>query len=112
VVGSAQNFAASLAAGARGGILALSCVLPEMCAELYEAHMRRDSARVDEMQRAIAEPAKLIVSKYGPAGVKYAMDQRGYYGGPPRGALLPVAGDAAREIEAVLSAIPALAAAR
>ena len=112
VVGSAQNFAASLAAGARGGILALSCVLPEMCVELYEAHMRGEAARVDELQRAIAEPAKLIVSKYGPAGVKYAMDKRGYYGGPPRGALLPVTGEAASEIDAVLAAIPAPVAAR
>ena len=112
VVGSAQNFAASLAAGARGGVLALACVLPELCVELYEAHLRRDGARVDELQRAIAAPAKLIVSKYGPAGVKYAMDQRGYYGGPPRGALLPVSSEAAAEINAVLAAIPALAAAR
>ena len=112
VVGSAQNFAASLAAGARGGILALSCVLPELCVELYEAHMRGEQARVDELQRAIAEPAKLIVSKYGPAGVKYAMDQRGYYGGPPRGALLPVSSEAAAEINSVLAAIPALAATR
>jgi len=103
VVGSAQNFAASLAAGARGGILGLSCVLPELCVELYEAHRRGDSARVAEFQRLIAEPAKLIVSKYGPAGVKYAMDKCGYYGGPSRGALWPVTGQAASEIDVVLS---------
>lgn len=108
VVGSAQNFAASLAAGARGGILALACVLSEFCVELCEAHMRHDAARVQELQRIIAEPGKLIVSKYGPAGVKYAMDKRGYYGGPPRAALQPVTAAAAAEIDSVLAAIPAL----
>jgi len=109
VVGSAQNFAASLAAGACGGILALACVLPELCVELYQAHARKDSARVQEFHRAIADPARLIVGKYGPAGVKYAMDKRGYYGGPPRPALLPVTGPEASEIDAVLAAVPALA---
>lgn len=105
VVGSAQNFAASLAAGARGGILALSCALPELCVELFEAHTRGETARIAELQQLIAGPAITVVGKYGPAGVKYAMDQRGYYGGPPRGALLPVTGEAAREIDAVLAAI-------
>jgi len=107
VVGSAQNFAASLAVGARGGILGLACVLPELCVDLYDAHARGDSTRVAEFHRAIADPAKLIVAKYGPPGIKYAMDKRGYYGGPPRAALLPVTAEAAAEIDAVLAAIPA-----
>lgn len=109
VVGSAQNFAASLAAGARGGILGVACVLPELCVELYEAHVRKDPARVEDFHRAIAEPAKIIVSKFGPAGVKYAMDRRGYYGGPPRSALLPVSPESAAEIDATLANVPALA---
>jgi 4-hydroxy-2-oxoglutarate aldolase len=107
VVGSAQNFAASLAAGAQGGILGLACVLPELCCELYEAHLRKESARVEELQGIIVEPASAIVSKYGPAGVKYAMDHRGYYGGPPRPPLLPITGAAAAEIDAVLARLPA-----
>jgi 4-hydroxy-2-oxoglutarate aldolase len=112
VVGSAQHFAASLAAGARGGVLGLADVLPELCIELYQAHARHDSARVAELQRAISDPAKLIVAKHGPAGVKYAMDKRGYYGGPPRPGLLPVSGEAAAEIEAVLAAVPTLVSSR
>jgi len=103
VVGSAQNFAASLAAGARGGILALACVLPELCVELHQAHARGDFARVAEFHQAIADPARLIVARYGPAGVKYAMDKRGYYGGPPRPALQPITGPAASEIDAILA---------
>ncbi len=104
LVGSAQNFAASLAAGARGGILALACVLPELCVELYQAHMRGDSARVQEVQHLIVDPAINLVGKYGPAGVKYAMDQRSYYGGPPRPPLQAPAGDSAVEVERILLA--------
>ena len=103
VVGSAQNFAASLAVGARGGILGVACVLPELCVELFEAHAQKNAAQVEDLQKALAEPARTIVAKYGPAGVKYAMDKRGYYGGPPRSPLQGISGAAAAEIDAVLA---------
>jgi len=110
VVGSAQTFAASLAAGARGGILGVACVLPELCVELFKAHEKGSAAQVEDLQKALAGPARTIVSKYGPAGVKYAMDQRGYYGGPPRSPLQPLTPEARAEIDvelAKLSAVPA-----
>jgi len=106
VVGSAQTFAASLAAGAQGGVLGLACVLPELCVELFEAHSRGETARVEELQLLIVEPARTIVSKYGPPGVKFAMDRRGFYGGPPRSPFQPLSAEAAAEVDAVLA--PAL----
>jgi 4-hydroxy-2-oxoglutarate aldolase len=106
VVGSAQTFTASLAAGAQGGVLALACVLPELCIELFEAHTRGETARVEDLQMVIAEPARTIVSKYGPPGVKLAMDRRGFYGGPSRSPFQPLSADAAAEVDAALS--PAL----
>ncbi|HKO04663.1 MAG TPA: dihydrodipicolinate synthase family protein [Candidatus Acidoferrales bacterium] len=109
VVGSAQMFAASLAAGAQGGVLGLACVLPELCVELFDAHRRGETARVEDLQRTIAEPARTIVAKYGPPGVKYAMEGRGYYGGPPRSPFLPLTAGEASEIDAVLAALPAVA---
>ena len=103
VVGSAHIFADSLAAGARGGILALACVLPEMCLELYDAHRQGDAARAKALQEVIAPLARTIVSKHGPAGVKYAMDRRGYYGGRARLPLLPLTEEAVTEVDAVLA---------
>jgi len=103
VVGSAHIFADSLAAGARGGILALACVLPEMCLELYDAHRQGDAARAKALQEVIAPLARTIVSKYGPAGVKYAMDRRGYYGGRARLPLLPLTEEAAAEVDGLLA---------
>lgn len=107
VVGSAQTFAASLAAGAQGGVLALACVLPELCIELFEAHARGEASSVDDLQMTIAEPARTIVSKYGPPGVKYAMDRRGYFGGPPRSPFQSLNAPAAAEVDAVLSPVTA-----
>jgi len=103
VVGSAQFFAASLAAGVHGGILAAACVLPELCLELYDAHAKGKSTEsVDAAQKALADPARTIVSKYGPPAVKYAMEKRGYYGGPPRSPLQPLSPAAAAEVDATL----------
>jgi 4-hydroxy-2-oxoglutarate aldolase len=111
VVGSAHIFADSLAAGALGGILALACVLPELCLELYAAHRQGDAARARALQEIIAPLARTIVSKYGPAGVKHAMDQRGYYGGPARLPLLPLTPEAAAEVDALLSNVASVPAA-
>jgi len=102
-VGSAQFFAASLAAGARAGILAAACVLPELCLEVYEAHRQGRKQELESLQRALAAPASTIVSKHGPPGVKYGMDVRGYFGGPPRSPLAPLSAAAATEIDAVLA---------
>jgi 4-hydroxy-2-oxoglutarate aldolase len=112
VVGAAQKFAASLAAGALGGVLGIACVLPELCVELFEAFRRGDAARTAALQEALAEPAQVIVGKFGPAGVKYAMDQRGYFGGPARLPLLPLSPSERAEVDAALAKVAPAAMAR
>jgi len=103
VVGSAQFFAASLAAGAGGGVLAAACVLPELCLDVFREHRQKNHAQVELLQQALAAPARTIVSKYGPPGVKYGMQKRGYHGGPPRSPLQPLSAEAAAEVDAVLA---------
>jgi len=110
LVGSASTLYASIAVGAVGGILALACVLPELCVELYEAAASGDRDHARALQHRLLEPAATIVSRLGIPGVKYAMDQRGYYGGPPRPPLLPLSETQKKEIEAALSGVAAAAA--
>jgi len=105
VVGSAQFFAASLAAGAGGGVLAAACVLPELCLDVFHAHTRKDHAQRDSLQQALSAPARTIVAKYGPPAVKYGMEKRGYHGGPPRSPLQPLSAEAAAEVDAVLASV-------
>jgi 4-hydroxy-2-oxoglutarate aldolase len=90
LVGSAASLYPSLAIGARGGILALACALPEKCVALFELIRQGHHERARELQSILARASKLIVSEMGIAGVKHAMDQRGYRGGVPRLPLLPL----------------------
>jgi len=56
-----------------------------------------------ELQLALASTSKCIVSENGIAGVKYAMDLRGYNGGVPRLPLLPLPEEKKQQIAALLT---------
>ena len=43
--------------------------------------------------------------QFGVAGIKYAMDLNGYYGGSPRLPLLPLTADLKKEVEDLMSDI-------
>ena len=90
LVGSAATVYPSLAIGARGAILALACALPEKCVALFDLFRQGHHEKARELQSILARASKLIVSELSIAGVKYAMDQRGYRGGLPRLPLLPL----------------------
>jgi len=111
VVGSADTLYASLMLGAAGGILALADCLPELCIELYRAVAANQTPNAQDLNRRILPASKKIVRQMGIAGVKCAMDYRGYYGGPVRGPLLPLTAAQKNEIEAVVNSLVATAAA-
>jgi 4-hydroxy-2-oxoglutarate aldolase len=111
VVGSADTLYASLLLGAVGGVLALADCLPELCIELYRAVAADQTANARSLNRRILPASKKIVRQLGIAGLKYAMDYRGYYGGPVRGPLVPISAAQKREVEAVVNSLVATAAA-
>jgi 4-hydroxy-2-oxoglutarate aldolase len=90
LVGSAAIIEPSLKLGAVGAILALADVVPDLCVELYEAALAGNSARAEEIQKQIAPVAQKCVSEMGIAGVKFAMDRLGMFGGSVRSPLLPL----------------------
>jgi 4-hydroxy-2-oxoglutarate aldolase len=104
MTGSALTLEESLEAGACGAILAVSCVFPAACVEFYEAARAGEKERLQNLKRQFISPGATIVSKYGIAGIKYALDRLGYKGGSPRAPLLPVNEAAQREIEGLLAA--------
>jgi 4-hydroxy-2-oxoglutarate aldolase len=112
LVGSTNALSASLMKGARGGILALACVLPELCVEVYERATRGDALGASQLQERLASASRLIVSEGGPAGVKCGMELRGYRGGAPRLPLQPVSARQREEISACLRVLEAGAATR
>ncbi len=102
LVGSAATIYPSLTIGARGAVLALGSALPDKCVELYELVRQGQQQKSRELQVAILRASKLIVSECGIAGVKYAMDQRGYRGGLPRLPLLPLKDEQKKRVNAIL----------
>lgn len=105
LVGSASAFYAALGAGARGAVLAVACVLPEMCVELYEGWRRGDPARAQAVQQRLLEPTAAVTTRFGIAGLKFALELRGYAGGPARPPLLPLEDAARAEITRIFRSL-------
>jgi dihydrodipicolinate synthase/N-acetylneuraminate lyase len=104
-MGSASGVFEALEAGASGGILAFAACAPQACQEVYLAWKDHDLKLAQEKQQRIAAANRRIVGELGIAGIKYACDFNGYYGGRARAPLLPVTADQKAEIEQLLAEI-------
>ena len=103
LTGGAAVIYPALCVGARGAILALADALPEKCAELYHLVQSGQHDRAKALQLQLAHASKRILSEGSIAGLKYAMDLRGYQGGVPRLPLLPLREDKKQAIAALIS---------
>lgn len=95
----------ALASGAQGLLTAFTASAPQACHEVYAAWKDGDPKLAAEKQTRIAAPAKGIVEGLGIAGVKYAADLTGYYGGTPRLPRLPLTADQRAEVEGLMYGI-------
>ena len=80
-------------------MLAFANAAPYACITIWEAFRTREQEAALDWQNRIGTPAALVTSKHGIPGLKHAMDLNGYYGGPCRLPLRPLAPDGKREIE-------------
>lgn len=99
LVGSAPTIYPSFTMGAVGAILAFANAAPCASLAVYEAWKSGDHARALAAQKRIAAAASAVTSRHSIPGLKYAMDLNGYYGGPVRLPLIPLAPAAKAEIE-------------
>ena len=100
--GSANFFYPSMAIGVTGGILALANLAPDESVALYDLFQ---SGRIDEGRNLHLRmlPVNLaITTRFGVPGLKAALDMRGFYGGPPRLPLHPLAEDRRQELAEIL----------
>jgi dihydrodipicolinate synthase/N-acetylneuraminate lyase len=105
LTGSAGIVLPSLEAGASGAILGFGACAPEACYEIYFAWKDRDKKLAAEKQELIVKASSRITAELGIAGVKYACDFNGYYGGYPRMPLLPLTSEQRAEVEGLLAEI-------
>jgi 4-hydroxy-2-oxoglutarate aldolase len=95
--GSSEKLHASLAAGASGAVMAMAACAPQACHEVYVAWKEKDEPLAEEKQQRLIAPSIYVAGTLGIAGVKYACDLNGYYGGRARLPLLPL--DAEQQAE-------------
>lgn len=93
----------ALHAGATGGILAVGCVVPEICLEVFNAFQRDDQQRASSLQAKLTPLAAAVTTKYGIGGLKAALDLAGYHGGTVRAPLRSPDANAREEIALLLN---------
>ncbi|HUR20032.1 MAG TPA: dihydrodipicolinate synthase family protein [Vicinamibacterales bacterium] len=89
-------------AGARGAIIAVANVLPDVCVELWSFASSGQHPQALSLQRRITPLAQLVSSLHGVAGLKCALDEIGAYGGPVRPPLLDVSAGVTAQIREAL----------
>jgi dihydrodipicolinate synthase/N-acetylneuraminate lyase len=102
LAGSGTTFFAAVSVGASGAVLAISAVLPDICVEIFELVKRQRHQDALALQQRITPLARLLGSVHGVAGLKYALDQIGYAGGPARAPLGSLPPEAQNNIQAEL----------
>jgi 4-hydroxy-2-oxoglutarate aldolase len=101
-LGSGHVVYPGLAMGACGAILAVADAAPEICAGIFRLFKAEKKDEARKLQLDLVPLNKALMETYGIAGLKYAQDLRGFYGGPVRLPLLPVGDRAKQEIAALL----------
>jgi 4-hydroxy-2-oxoglutarate aldolase len=102
LAGSGSVLFPALAIGARGGVPALANVAARECVDLYDSFLRGDYATSKDIQSRILPLNEAVTTRWGIPGLKAALDETGYYGGPPRLPLLPLGEDDRSKLREVL----------
>jgi 4-hydroxy-2-oxoglutarate aldolase len=87
LAGSTNFFYPSMVLGAVGGVLSSANYLPEACCRLYTLIVEGDHAEALALHNRLVRINRAVSSRFGVAGVKVAMECRGYRGGEPRSPL-------------------------
>ena len=102
--GTVSTLFESMALGATGGVVSLANAFPEPCCQLYEVFASGDMDAARELHYRLFRLNRSVSGSFGVAGVKYAMELGGYYGGDPRLPLLPITEDGKASIQTAVRA--------
>jgi 4-hydroxy-2-oxoglutarate aldolase len=103
LIGNGTVLCEAVRAGARGGILAVGCVAPQLCVEIFRAVRGGKTDRAMSLQQKLTPLALAVIKTYGIGGLKAAMDLAGYAGGHVRAPLQPPSEAALAEIRQLLA---------
>jgi 4-hydroxy-2-oxoglutarate aldolase len=104
--GSGSALLPFLSIGAAGTISALANIAAIPMRQLIDAFARGQIDEARQIQLSLVGLNAAITARFGVAGLKYAMGQLGWYGGPVRRPLLPADAEARAEIDRLLAGMP------
>jgi 4-hydroxy-2-oxoglutarate aldolase len=87
LAGSASFLLSALVVGAVGTISALANIAGRALSELMQAFEKGDLEQAKKIQQNLVLPNSAVTNRFGVAGLKFALDLVGYYGGLPRSPL-------------------------
>jgi 4-hydroxy-2-oxoglutarate aldolase len=93
--GAHATLYAATCIGARGGVLAVAGVIPDLCADLFELAAAGRHEEALALQRRLNPFCDIIGARFGVAGLKAATEIAGYAAGPPRAPLRAATPDVA-----------------
>jgi len=105
ITASSAGMLEGLRAGAAGVMPAFAACAPQASYEVYAAWKDDDQPLADEKQIRLDAAIKTAEVELGLAGIRYACDVNGYFGGRPRLPILPLSGDARERVEQVMKGI-------
>jgi 4-hydroxy-2-oxoglutarate aldolase len=105
MIGNGMVLCETLRSGARGGILAVGCVVPRLCLEIYQAVQAGDIDRANTLQESLTPLARAVTKTYGIGGLKAALEMAGLVGGAVRAPLQSPVEAATVEIARLLAQV-------
>jgi len=103
LAGSASFFLPALTVGAVGGVMALANIAPQPLIDLYNLFKAGKTEEAATLQRRLVPLNRAVTSQFGIPGLKAALGMLGYYGGPVRSPLKPLADRDAQTLRAILA---------
>ena len=106
LAGTADVLLPSLHLGAKGGVLAVANVAPQLCVDIHRAFAQSDFERARKLQMQLIELNEILVKRFNQlSAIKEAMNILGKKAGAPRRPSLPLDADSRKEIEEKLSTL-------
>ncbi|HYK21033.1 MAG TPA: dihydrodipicolinate synthase family protein [Pyrinomonadaceae bacterium] len=105
MTGNGTVFHDALKAGATGAILAVGCVVPEICVEIFRAFNAGENEYASMLQTNLTPLATAVTTRFGIGGLKAALDLAGYHGGSVRAPLRAPDESARKEIATLLEEV-------
>lgn len=102
MTGNGTVFLDTLEAGATGAILAVGCVVPDLCTEIFRLFKAGELEHARSLQDKLTPLAAAVTTRFGIGGLKAALDLAGYRGGEVRAPLQPPVESALVEIQDLL----------